>query len=106
MRSQKKVKEFLKAKLSTDKKWAFGALEKIYEHQTKDEQEAEHTIDHNGVGFSRFDGEILSSFARQYKVRGTLTEKQMQVVLRRMPAYWKQIARISDEEKLYKLIEA
>ena len=72
--TKKQQQEFLKEKLSTSKVWALNALVKIYENQTEDEQNSEHTIEANGIGFSGLDGNILSSFATQYKKRGTFDE--------------------------------
>jgi len=98
------VKEFVRTKLSTDSKWAQAALLKIFEFQTEDEQTMEVTCNFNGVGFTGVDGEILSSFAKQYKTRGFLSPKQMNIVHKKMPKYWKQIISISDEQKLMNLI--
>jgi hypothetical protein len=41
------------------------ALLRLYERQTSTEQSSERTEDRNGVGFSAFDAEIFSSFAKQ-----------------------------------------
>jgi hypothetical protein len=102
--TQKRTREFLKEKLSKNPKWALKALVKIYEFQTAEEQENEHTYDHNGVGFTGVDGNILSSFAKQYLKYHKLSEKQMNLLLKKMPKYWKQIVSISDEDQLNNLI--
>jgi len=92
-------------KLASDAAWALKALMKIYEFQTAEEQEAERTVDHNNVGFSGVDAEILSSFVRQYKTKGWLSPKQMTIVYKKMPRYWKQVVRVSNADKLVKLVE-
>lgn len=94
------TRTFVKEKLATNKVWATTALLKIFDFQTKEEQKAEYTKDANGVGFSGVDGEILSSFAKQYASRGFLSPKQMDILYKKMPKYWNQIIKISDEEKL------
>lgn len=99
-------KNFLKAKLGSNSKWAQNALLKIYEFQTSDEKEMECTHDHNDVGFTGVDGEILSSFAKQLQSKGFLSPKQMSILFKKMPKYWKQILSISDEEKLLALIQS
>jgi len=98
------IKEFVRTKLNSDPRWAKHALLKIFEFQTEDEQEWETTHDHNGVGFTGIDGEILSSFAKQLQKRGFLSPKQMAIVFKKMPKYWKQVINISDDEKLLNLI--
>ena len=98
------MKEFVKTKLSTDSKWAQNALLKIFEFQTAEEQEWETTCKYNGVGFTGVDGEILTSFAKQYKRRKFLSHKQMNILYKKMPKYWRQIISISNEQKLLKLI--
>lgn len=102
--TQVKRKEFIRTKLTTSKEWAIAALLKIYDFQTEEEQNAEATVEHNGVGFSGFDAEILSSFASQYLNRGSLSPRQMEILHKKMPRYWGQILKISDTEKLDKMI--
>lgn len=99
-----KKKEFLKDKLSTSQVWATRALIKIFEYQTTEEQNMQATVENNGVGFTGIDAEILSSFANQYLKRGSLSEKQLNLLMRKMPKYWKQIMHISDTEKLEELV--
>ncbi len=94
------TKTFVKVKLSTSKSWALAALLKIFEFQTEDEKRLETTTDNNSVGFTGFDGEILSSFAKQLKIHKSLSQKQIIILFKRIPKYWKQIINASNEEKL------
>lgn len=103
--TKKQIQEFVKNKLSNDPRWAKHALLKIFEFQTAEEQESENTYFHNGVGFTGADGEILSSFAKQLQRKGYLSPKQMDLLFKKMPKYWKQIVSISDEEKLLALVK-
>lgn len=103
--TQLQKKEFLKEKLGTDPRWAKHALLKIFEFQTQEEQDHECTHDHNGVGFTGVDGEFLSSLAKQLLKYKRLSDKQMIHLFKKMPKYWKQILKISDEEKLLSLIQ-
>lgn len=84
-------KDFLKRKLRSDAKWSLRALEVIYNKQTSEEKSSDQTIVNNEVGFSGVDAEILSSFFRQYKTRGWLSQKQMELLFKKMPKYWGQI---------------
>jgi len=102
--TKQQIKEFVRGKLANDTRWALHGLTKIFEFQTAAEQEYETTCEYNGVGFTGADGEILTSFAKQYINRKWLSEKQMAIVMKKMPKYWKQIISISDEEKLIKMI--
>jgi hypothetical protein len=91
---------YLKSKLATDSAWAIKGLVKIYTLQTADEQDSGHTSHDNGVGFSGCDAEILSSFATQVNRGRNLSPKQMAIVFKKMPRYWKQIASFIPENKL------
>lgn len=99
------IRDFVKSKLSTDPIWARHALLKIYEFQTMEEQRAKDTRFHNGVGFTGADGRILSSLASQLERKRFLSDKQMDIVFKKMPRYWMQIVKISDKEKLYSMIQ-
>lgn len=90
----------LKARLATDDRWALRALVVVYGNQTAAEQATQQTIEHNGIGFSGPDAEILSSFAQQYQRRGSLSPKQMHVLRRKIPSYAGQIARVADVTRL------
>ena len=43
------------------------------------------------AGVQRVDAEILSSFAEQYKERGKLSPKQMELCKKKIRSYWKQL---------------
>ena len=90
----------LKERLAQDDRWALRALTVVYRNQTADEQRAQQTIEHNGIGFSGPDAEILSSFARQYQQRGSLSPRQMNVLRRKLPSYAGQVARVADMTRL------
>ena len=102
--TKKAQKEFIQRRLASDAIWAKNALLKIYSFQTYDEQERETTCHYNGVGFSGAHAEILSSFAKQLEKWNRLSDKQMSILFRIMPKYWRQVLQISDTEKLNSLI--
>ena len=102
--TKQQKKEFLKEQLGKNLNWALQGLVRIYEYQTNDEQENEVTSYHNDVGFTGADAELLTSFAKQYLKRGFLTPKQQNILFKKMPKYWQQLLKISDEEKLESLI--
>ena len=78
-------------KLKIDAAWALRGLVVLYAHQTAEEKATGATYNDNGVGFSGFDGGILSSFAKQYVSRSWLSKKQMDILHKRMPKYARQL---------------
>jgi hypothetical protein len=98
--TKKEMIAALKERLAKDDRWALRALTLVYQNQTADEQNAQATLEHNGIGFSGPDAEILSSFAQQYQRRGTLSPRQMHVLKRKMPSYAGQVLRTADTARL------
>jgi hypothetical protein len=84
-----------KEKLGTDARWALRGLMRVYAEQTESEKEYEVTAYTNGVGFTGVDADILTSFAKQYERRGSLSEKQMALLFKRMPKYAGQLLRLT-----------
>jgi hypothetical protein len=95
---------FLKAQLSSNEKWALKALQRIYEGQTSSEKKEKETNELNGIGFSGADAEILSSFAEQLNKRGFLTEKQLQLLFKRIPKYAAQLWALADQDKIRQMV--
>lgn len=83
---------YLREMLASELRWALKGLTTIYEYQTADEQRIGDTAEHNGVGFTGADGEILSSFAKQVNAkRFAGSEKQLDILFKKMPKYAKQL---------------
>ena len=83
--------QFVREKLATNEAWALRGLVRIFENQTEDEQAHETVSHNNGIGFTGIDGEFLSSLAKQYQKRGSLSPKQLVHVYKKMPKYSKQL---------------
>jgi hypothetical protein len=98
------IKDYIKSQLATNPAWALRALVKIYERQTADEQCSGITKEDNGVGFSGVDATILSSFATQVLNGRNLSVKQMAIVYKKMPRYWKQVASLIPADKLESMV--
>ena len=98
------IKTHIKNQLATNPAWAIRALVKIYERQTADEQCSGITKEDNGVGFSGVDANILSSFATQVNNGRNLSPKQMAIVFKKMPRYWKQVASLIPADKLENMV--
>lgn len=103
--------DFLKKKLSSDRRWAVRALERIYNSQQPDEIESRQTLNKNGVGFSSVDAPILTGIYQFYQKRGYLTDKQLdKIVFKIMPRYASQLyrqisSRDEDKKKLDQMAE-
>lgn len=99
------LKKFVQHKLGTDKAWALRALEVVFDNQTNEEQIRESTLINNGIGFTGTDGKILTSIANFYIKNKSVSNKQLQLIFKRIPKYWKQILDKSDQEKLIAMAE-
>lgn len=95
----KKAKiQYMREKLATNPHWATAGVLRIFENQTEDEQQAESTREHNGIGFTGIDGEILSSFAKQMLAGRPLSSKQMAILFKKMPKYAKQLVNAAENK--------
>ena len=84
-------KESIKDLLDRNDRAVCRAILLIYSFQTDEEKYMGTTKTINGKGFSKFDVEILSSYALQLKQGRELTEKQMYVARPKIKKYTKQI---------------
>jgi len=98
--TQKDRTNYVRNRLKEDPKWALRALVVIYNHQTESEQATETTHFYNNVGFAGNDAPLFTSLAKQFIRSGTLSEKQMWHVMRKMHKYSRQIIDNSDKSKL------
>ena len=88
---EKRVVGEWKAKLASNPVWAVRGLLAVYKYQTEAEKAVGGVVEDNGVGFAGVDGAFLSSLAKQYQQRGSLSAKQMQFLHKKMPKYAKQL---------------
>lgn len=88
--------EEVKHLVQTNDKVLYGALTKLYDQQTADEQAIGDTVVHNNVGFNGADGRFLSSVAEFLKRNGFLTDKQKAIVRKKLVKYNKQLTRLAN----------
>ena len=95
---EKKIwkKEEIKEMLQTNDNAVLRGIVVIYSLQTEDEKKAGETIEHNGVGFSGFDAEFMSSLAKFILSRGYLTDKQLEYGRRKIMKYAGQLAKVAN----------
>jgi len=89
----------MKVKLANDWAWAQRGLLAVFARQKSDEQASKRTKHLNFFGFSKYDAEFLTSFAQQLEKKGSLSDKQMHWVFKKMPKYASQLFLISLENK-------
>lgn len=88
--------EEIKVLIATNDKVLYGALKKLYEYQTLDEQREGETTHRNGVGFNGVDSKFLSSVAEFLVKTGFLTSKQKYLVRKKLVKYNKQLTKIAN----------
>lgn len=100
-KSKKEIEKAIRNAITTERDRAIKALFRIYEYQTEDEKEYATVSKLNGVGFAGTDAELLTSFCDQYKKRKTLSEKQMQILFKKIGKYAGQLTRQAIDKGLY-----
>jgi len=95
--------------LATNNKAVERALIVVFNNQELDEQAMDSTHKANGIGFTAFDADILSSFAKHILKGRSLSPKQLEVARKKdkfgnmkIAKYWKQLQAeiIRKEQKL------
>lgn len=81
----------VQALIEANDRAAVRALLVVYGNQTASEKSSHTAAEHNGVGFSQMDAEILTSFAQFYQRAGFLSAKQMTILKKKIVRYWKQV---------------
>lgn len=93
--SKKMVELYYRKMLRSNKDWAIRGLIVIYGYQTESEKLNGEVNVNNGVGFTGGDSKILSSMAEWYNKYGYLSEKQIELVKKKMEKYAGQLMRKS-----------
>jgi hypothetical protein len=88
----------IKTLLETNPKAVERAIVAIYERQTPDEKATHETSKTNGVGFSKFDAEFLSSLAEWIKRGRTLTPRQLAIGRNKIKRYHRQLVELANEK--------
>jgi hypothetical protein len=98
-------KESLKDLLDRNDKAVYRAILLIYSFQTDEEKYMGTTKTVNGKGFSKFDVEVLSSFAMQLRRGQELTLKQMYVARPKIKKYVGQILQYMKDREESNLVK-
>jgi len=90
----------IRSLIKSDPAYAVGALLKLYQYQTHDEQLTGSTRHINNVGFNGVDAEILSSVAGFYLRTGRLSDKQIRLIRPKLYKYSKQLSNLGGIERV------
>jgi hypothetical protein len=96
----------IREKLASNDMWVVNGIMAIYGNQTVEEQNADATIEDNGIGFNGVDAEILSSFANQIQewrdgkspYRFPLSGPQLKIARKKMAKYAGQLAKLAKDK--------
>jgi predicted Zn-dependent protease len=83
--------ELVRKNLSTKRKWVEGAIVKLYEFQTAEEQKSEYTSNKNNVGFNAFDAKTLTYYAKWILSGKHLSGEYLEKAFSMVPKYAQQI---------------
>jgi hypothetical protein len=111
LQTKKARVEFLREKVASDDRYLIKGLIAIFECQTQEEKVRNSVSVHNGIGFSRFDVDVLSEISKKLLQAGALsaiqnrepvdcnqylTPYERNVLRKRMQKYVGQLARIAE----------
>ena len=83
--------EEIKQLISSNDKMVYRCLQVLYSFQTTDEKFCKDTMERNGKGFNSVDAEFMSSCANFYQKNGYLTNKQKEIVRKKLIKYTRQL---------------
>ena len=86
--------EELSKLIDSSDEWAVGALIRLYQFQTPDEQQAHRTDHLNECGFNSFDAGVLSNIAKFYQDKEFLTSRQLAFIKKALKKYINQLLRV------------
>ena len=90
------TEEEIRTLVQTNDKVLYGAMRKMYECQTADEQAAGVAHHKNGIGFNGVDAGIMTSFCEFLNKRGFLTFKQKEIARKKLKKYTKQLTALAN----------
>ncbi len=99
--SKKALQEAIKKQITSSDTQAVKAMLRVFEYQTASEQEYATVSVNNGVGFAGTDVEILTSFCNQYNKKGYLSEKQIEIIKKKIGKYAGQIMNQAIQKGIY-----
>lgn len=100
-KSKKEIEMAIKTAITTERNRAIKAMMRIYEYQTEDEKACSTVENLNGVGFAGTDAELLTSFCKQFEKRKSLSDKQMEILFKKIGKYAGQLTRQAISKNLY-----
>ena len=100
-KSKSAIEAAIKQSITSNSNSAIRAMLRIFEYQTTDEQHSGEAREYNCVGFAGVDAKILTSFCQQYAKYGRLSDKQMQILFKKIGKYAGQLTRHAIANGMY-----
>jgi hypothetical protein len=89
----------IRTNLKSDYRWTERAIVKLYDRQTRDEQNSDATLHHNNVGFNGGDAPRLSYYAKYIMSGRRLTGRHLEAAQRMTVKYARQILEMIEEKQ-------
>ena len=99
-KAERMIQAFIQKRIWNHSKWMIRSFVIIWNNQTPLERKVGESKGRNGVGFDAIDDRVLSEIAFSYLKSGMLTRDQKSEIRKRIVKYWRQLWRISDQNKL------
>lgn len=100
--NNKQWKIYLQNLIKTNPKALLKSIVLIYDYQTEDEKNTFNSVEHNHIGFNKFDAISMSELAQKIKRNIELTPKEIAYAKNVMPKYWRQLMKISKQKTEYR----
>lgn len=94
----KQWEQYIKQLLRTNDAALYKAAVLIYRNQTEEEKIRGESIDHNSIGYNRWDATYMGMIARSVIGGETLSQRQLERVRRILPKYWRQLMAMSKQK--------
>jgi hypothetical protein len=96
--TSKWTKDEIRLQLLSNDKWLIRGMLAIHARQTEEEKATESTKEQNGIGFNGVDANILTDMVNQYKRTGYLSNRQINLIRKKMVKYANQLSHIANKE--------
>lgn len=100
--TQKQWEAYLKDLLRTNDKALLRAIVLINDNQTKEEQNQKGSIEHNHIGWTKWDAREMGDIANKILQDEPLTNSELAKSRNKMCKYWKQLMVISKQQQAKK----
>jgi hypothetical protein len=101
MATKKQIELQIRHRLETDSAFMLKALMYVYQCQTSNEQHFGDALVNNKMGFRKSDAKLLTLIVKHYSKFGRISDRMMEVLRSKMPAYHRQVFDKGVKDGLY-----